>query len=469
MSTCPLRRAALRFPAGVALSSKAVPKPDADVSSGPPPDPDVCWTFRDWDDHAELLRPLVRGSGLLGIQAPDTPRGAALLFAAWREGRPAILLSHRLPPAELDALSARLQITQHVSGADTAPPPLDPDPPPVHLPSGPALILLTSGSSGRPRAVVHSIAALAASAAGSHANIPFGPGDVWLRSLSFHHVGGLAMLFRALHGGGAVAFPQPGEPLEVACRRLGATHLSVVATQLRWLLDAGPPPGLRALLVGGGPIPEDLVAEALAAGLPIHTTYGMTELGSQITTTPPGASPDRLRTAGRPLPGTEVRIAPDGEIQVRGATQFLGYLQDDGTLDPCRDAEGWFGTRDAGVLEPGGWLRVLGRRDQMFISGGENIHPEEIERALLASPGVAAAAVVPVPHPTWGARPAAFVRALPGIPLDAAGLQAALRARLEGFKVPDHIFPWPDDAPGWDGKPPRAWLTHRARELLGRA
>ena len=450
-SLCPLRVSARRFPHHPAIVR--------DVQNP--------WTFARWDAIAEGLRPLARGDGLLAIAAPDTPLGAALLIAAWREGRPALLLSHRLSPTQRAATCERLGVTACLDASALALPGddlLTPDPTPT-APAGPAVVLLTSGSSGQPKAVVHSVAGLMANAAGSHANIPFGPGDVWLRSLSLHHVGGLAMLLRALYGGGAVAFPAPREPLGAACRRLGASHLSVVSAQLRWLLDAaeGPPPGLRALLVGGGPIPEELVDAALARGLPIHTTYGMTEMGSQVSTTPPGATRARLRTAGRPLPGREVRIAADGEILVRGSPLFLGYLPGAGApLDPGVDGAGWYHTGDVGALTEGGWLQVRGRKDQMFISGGENIHPEEIERALMGLDAVAAAAVVAAPHPTWGARPVAFVRAMP---FDEEGIRAALAERLERFKVPERVLPWPAEAPGWEGKPPRAWLAAYARKM----
>ena len=137
-----------------------------------------------------------------------------------------------------------------------------------------------------------------------------------------------------------------------------------------------------------------------------------------------------------------------------------GYIQDDGSLIPGVDASGWFHTKDSGTLQ-NGWLHITGRVDNMFISGGENIHPEEIERALMGLDGVHAAIVVAIPSTTWGQRPVAFVRSTHS----AAALKQGLRAVLAGFQVPDHIHPWPEDAPGWDGKPPRRWFTDRARSL----
>ena len=127
--------------------------------------------------------------------------------------------------------------------------------------------------------------------------------------------------------------------------------------------------------------------EALARGLPIHTSYGLTEMASQVTTTPPGASPGELRTAGRVLPGREVSISGGGEILVRGETLFAGYV-DGEKVDRPLDADGWFHTGDLGDLDEDGYLRVLGRSDNLFISGGENIQPEEIEEALCSLEGV---------------------------------------------------------------------------------
>ena len=161
--------------------------------------------------------------------------------------------------------------------------------------------------------------------------------------------------------------------------------------------------------MGGGPVPPSLVDEALARGLPLHTSYGLTEMASQVTTTPPGASLEELRTAGRVLPDREVSISERGEILVRGETLFAGYVEGE-ELDRPLDAEGWFHTGDLGELDEDGYLRVGGRVDNLFISGGENVQPEEIEEALCRLEGVDEAVVVPVPDEEFGARPVAFVR-----------------------------------------------------------
>src|SRR3712207_445663 len=155
-------------------------------------------------------------------------------------------------------------------------------------------------------------------------------------------------------------------------------------------------------------------------------------MASQVTTTPPGASRGELRTSGRPLPHREVAVSGGGEILVRGETLFAGYVEGDPVRRPL-DADGWFHTGDLGALDENGYLGVRGRRDNLFVSGGENIQPEEIEEALSGLDGVQDAVVVPVPDLEFGAHPVAFVRAAEGA-ADQEILMRALEKVLPRFK-----------------------------------
>ena len=172
-------------------------------------------------------------------------------------------------------------------------------------------------------------------------------------------------------------------------------------------------------------------------------SYGLTEMASQATATRPGDLPSRIGSAGRVLPHREIKISTDGEICVRGETRFLGYIEGDRLSSPF-EADGWFKTGDLGSIDGDGYLAVLSRRDNLFISGGENIQPEEIERVLCGGGDVLEAVVVPVPHERYGFRPAAFVRMAPGRTLDEKALSGSLRELLPGFKVPDHFYTWPE-------------------------
>ena len=169
-------------------------------------------------------------------------------------------------------------------------------------------------------------------------------------------------------------------------------------------------------------------------------------------------------TTGQILRYREVSISEDGEILVRGRTRFQGYVHGDGLEAPF-DEDGWFGTGDIGFVDADGYLTVTGRKDSMFISGGENIQPEEIENAFRAVQGVANAIVVPIDNKEFGQRPVAFVQMLGG---DGAndGIRDAVAQSLPRYKIPDHILPWPDDVVAFGIKPDRSALRMIAKKSL---
>jgi O-succinylbenzoic acid--CoA ligase len=298
---------------------------------------------------------------------------------------------------------------------------------------------------------VHSLATLASAAEGAGTRVPFGPGDRWAATLPLHHVGGLALLFRALVGGGAVAFaPAWREALALP----GVTHASVVAAQLGSVTAQR---GLRAVLVGGGPTAAPLLGRALDAGIPVLATYGSTELGSQIATVVPPMRREDLGACGPPLPHVEVAIVDDA-IRVRGSSLALG-IWDGAELRNLAGPDGFYDTGDLGRLDERG-LHVTGRRDLMFVSGGEKVSPEVVEAALLALRGVREAVVVPVPHERWGSRPVAWVDAD-----EPDRLRDALRDALPAYLVPDRVVGLPVDCPGWPGKRDRVWLRAQAERI----
>jgi O-succinylbenzoic acid--CoA ligase len=322
----------------------------------------------------------------------------------------------------------------------------------------PATILFSSGSTGIPKAVLHSLANHHYSAWGSHENILFAAADTWLVSLPLYHMGGLALAMRALLHGGGLAFPEPGESLPAAVRRTGATHLSLVPTQLSALVPAAGGLDLKAVLVGGAACDPHLVREACAVGLPVFLTYGSTEMCSQVTTTLPGQAAEEPACSGRVLSHREIHLAEDGEIRVRGATRFSGYITSGGLETPF-DQDGWFATGDIGCLDKQGRLFVLGRKDTMFISGGENVYPEEIEGALIDRLRPEACVVVPVVDETYGQRPVAFVKTDEPLPV-----RDDLALNLERFKWPDRLYPWPEGIPA-SAKPDRVYFGRLALEM----
>jgi o-succinylbenzoate---CoA ligase len=461
---CPLRAAAVALP-----GEPAIVGADGTVTFGE--------LDRRVSATAQCLEELGLGSGgRLALYLPKDQRYFVLLLALIRAGGVACPIGTSVPPRGVAPLLRRAACDALVSedemnaGVRTLRPEmlLSDEPAqslsePLHLsPDQPATIVFTSGSTGAPKAVLHTFGNHACSALGSNANIALAPGDRWLHSLPLYHVGGLSILFRCLLAGAAIVIPEPGTPLGRAIAEGGATHVSLVSTQLlRLLKECTPLDGLKAVLLGGGPVPASLLDEALARGLPIHTSYGLTEMASQVTATPPDASAGELRTSGRVLPHRELSISENAEILVRGETLFAGYVED-GDVDLPLDSAGWFHTKDLGSLDADSYLHVRGRKDNLFISGGQNVQPEEIEAALCRLKSVEEAVVVPVPDPEFGARPIAFVRmsSETGVPED---LREELEPILPRFKIPAAFYGWSGGMEGM--KVDRALLQERARQL----
>ncbi len=305
-----------------------------------------------------------------------------------------------------------------------------------------ATIVFTSGSTGTPKAALHTLGAHVYNALGSQQNIPIGTNDCWLVSLPLFHVGGFAVPIRTFLAGASVALPAPGTPLVDALRQFPITHLSLVATQLyRMLRDEESTEllrGLKAILLGGSAIPRTLIERALGAGLRIYTSYGCTEMASQITTTRE-ITVGELATSGRLLPYRELMIDTTGEIFVRGKTLFRGYAEGD-TVRSAVDEQGWYHTHDTGFLDSAGRLHITGRIDNMFISGGENIQPEEIEQALCSIPGILQSLVVPVDEEEFGARPVAFLWLADGVIINEAHVREQLAVRIARYKLPVRFF-----------------------------
>jgi len=305
-----------------------------------------------------------------------------------------------------------------------------------------ATIILSSGSTGVPKAIVHSMASHIASAKGAAVNMPLGPGDRWLWSLPLCHVSGLSILVRcAVAGATVVGMPAEAKLDAALLDEQRITHLSVVTSQLRRLLaeDSFPSSHLKAVLVGGSSIDRRMVTMARERGVPVHTTYGLTEMGSQVTTSTSTGKPS---IGGPVLGGRQLKISTSGEILVRGETLCLGYYTD-GEIQSVVDEDGWFHTRDLGVLDEEKQLKVIGRMDNMFVSGGENIHPENIERAMMSAFEIEQVVVVSMPDESFGARPVAFVQG--ELPVE---WESTLREKLQGYEIPVEVLDWPAGAEG---------------------
>jgi o-succinylbenzoate---CoA ligase len=293
-----------------------------------------------------------------------------------------------------------------------------------------AVVIATSGSTGAPKGVELTTAALTASASASLRRIGAGDGDRWLCCLPTFHIAGLGVLVRSLLSGTDPVLTARVDGDLVAAS--GCQHVSLVPTQLRRLLAAGASPGgLRTVLLGGAAAPGDLVAEARAAGWHVVTTYGMSE-------TCGGCVYD-----GVPLDGVHVGTGDDGRIEISGAVLFSGYrLRPD--LTGAALVGGRFQTSDLGYVGADGRLVIRGRADDVINSGGEKVVPGEVEAVLGTCPGVSDVVVLGVPDAEWGELVTAFVvPSQPSDPPDLAQLRTFVRRSLSARAAPRKLFVMP--------------------------
>jgi o-succinylbenzoate---CoA ligase len=388
-------------------------------------------------------------AALVAVALPR-PAAARAIVAAWEAGEAVLPLDAAAPAPELAATLAAARPT-HLLDGDGRRRLAGGEP----VEAGVAAVAATSGTGGVPKLVELGADAVEWSARATSRALGAGPGDRWLCCLAPSGVAGLAVLARAWHTGLPVEVHDRFDPAAVAEAAGRATLVSLVPTMLRRLLAAGDQAArFRRVLLGGGPIPPDLAAEAATRGVGLVRSYGLTEtFGGMVHD-------------GHPLPGASLKIdEPEGEILVRGPMLFRRYRGDPGgTAAALRD--GWLATGDLGRLEPGGRLVVLGRRDDLVISGGVNVHPDEVEAVLARHPGVAEAAVAGRPDPEWGQRVAAFVVPRdPARPPSLEELRAFARQRLAAAKAPRELVLVPALPRGPSGKLLRRLLGDEVVEV----
>lgn len=366
---------------------------------------------------------LPRGARV-GLAIPPGVDHVVALHACLLAGALVVPIDLRLTEAERPAVDA-------VFGGEVRCAP-DADVRDEHELDDPAILVHTSGTTSAPKPIRLTYGNWLWSALGSAVALGVDPEERWLCTLPLSHVGGLSILLRsAIYGTTAIVHErfETDRVLDALERPDGPTIVSLVPTTLARLLDAGltRPPALRWALLGGAPLPPALLARAAAAGVPVAPTYGLTEACSQVA------------TAGVPLFCTRVELEEDGEIVVSGPT----------VSPDAGDGDGVLHTGDLGALDPDdGTLRIVGRKADTIVTGGENVAPAEVEAVLEAHPAVAEAGVLARPDDVWGEAVVALVRLRddaqatpPGEILDHA------RARLAGFKVPKDLHVVADPLP----------------------
>jgi long-chain acyl-CoA synthetase len=321
----------------------------------------------------------------------------------------------------------------------------------------PAILVHTSGTTGRPKLVPLIHDQLIAAVTFMSLEVPeAAPGARHLSALPLFHVAGLANLVYVLFTGGHLhvlaGFDPAGFVDELASRRIQLTQLvpTLIQAVAREVSSRAQPPDLSHLIeivYGASPIRPDVLERAVTVlGCRFRQNYASTETGPlPISSLPPSdhdPARGRLATAGRPSLGWEVRLGELGEIQVRGAVPLPGYWNDAtataGTLTP----DGFYRTGDVGTLDADGYLTIVERLKDVVITGGENVFPAEVEAVLAAHPAVADVAVIGIPDDKWGETVHAVVVAAPGVDigkLDTGELLCWVRERLAGFKCPTGV------------------------------
>lgn len=265
-----------------------------------------------------------------------------------------------------------------------------------------AIILLTSGSTDNPKQVPITWKMIKSHVVSSQGALNVTPDDCWLLVLPIFHIGGLMILFRSLYNGTSFVLLDKFRTTDIVemINEKRINMLSLVPTMLKRILPQVNKHSLRVLLLGGESISDHLVELCLEKKIPLFKTYGMTETCSQVCTLNISAEFSKRKTVGKPISGFEIQIADKdsegvGEITIKGPTVFTSYLGEKKKLES-------YATGDLGKLDEEGYLTVVGRVDDMVISGGENIYPAEIEHILKTHPDIKDCAVIGCKDETWG-------------------------------------------------------------------
>ena len=376
------------------------------------------------DDHLGGLLGGLRSGDLVAVSLAAGPLWPEMIAAVWRAGAALLPIDPRLPARTASALRHRARPTADFDGRE-----LRRLPGGVPVEHGVGLVMASSGTTHHPKLAELGRGALVAAVTASARRLDAGPTDPWFGCLPVTHMGGMLVALRGVLLGAPVTLRPRFEPGEFdAFARAGAAFSAVVPTMLVRLLDArAAVDRLRAILVGGDSLAPAVASRARDAGAPIVRTYGLTETCGGVV------------YEGAPFDGVELRIAPDGEILLRGTVLMRRYRLDPQATEQAIDGEGWLHSGDAGELDQRR-LRVYGRLDDAIVSGGEKIWPAEVEAVLRQHPAVADVAVAGLADPEWGQRVVAFVvPATPSAPPRLEELRAAVAERLPRFKAPREL------------------------------
>jgi fatty-acyl-CoA synthase len=471
---------------------------------------DTRLTYRELDKTASQWAAVLesRGVGMgdrVALLAANRAESVSLFYACTRLGAALVPLNWRLAPGELATIyrhasvkliagEARFLTPLGGSLANALGPSIDIDGEAAVLskmsarvgndvalsPEDPALILYTSGSTGHPKGVMLPQRQIFYNAVATTTAWELSHLDIAPVSTPFFHTGGWNVFATPLwqRGGTIVLFDQfdPAGFLDALAEERCTVALTV-PTQLVMMAQARnwgrELPHLRYFISGGAPCSGTLAATVRAAGYTLREGYGLTECGPNcfaISSEESAANPGKV---GRPVPFLEMRLVDEalndvaagepGELLLRGPQMFGGYLHDPDRTDEAVAPGGWLRTGDLAMTDENGLYSICGRRKEMYISGGENVYPAEVESALVAHPAIAEAVVVGVPHSLWGEVGCAFILPRSGAVIPAsAEVMTFAKKNLAGYKVPKLVVVMSEFPRLGSGKPDRRALAANA-------
>ncbi|MFA5805043.1 MAG: o-succinylbenzoate--CoA ligase [Melioribacteraceae bacterium] len=308
-----------------------------------------------------------------------------------------------------------------------------------------SLIMFTSGSIGNPKAVVHTFQSLYESVLATDSFAELSSDDIWLASLPFYHIGGFMILIRSLISGSSVAFPASPkyEDINQVINQSNPTHISLVPTSMRDFVDHNvhPNKNLKFVFLGGGPSQTELIIEAVKKSWPVVKVYGSTETCSMITALHPNEIESKPDSVGKLLGKNKIKIMSKSkndldEVVVSSKSLFKEYYKDQLTTNN-KLKDGWYQTGDYGWIDDEGYIYIESRRDDLIISGGENITPHEVESAIKKLPFVKDVFVFALQDKTWGQIVCA---AIVSETISEDVIKDFLQEKISLYKIPKRFF-----------------------------